>query len=35
MEYETPAILATFEIQEVIEAAATGLGGYNDNPEEV
>jgi hypothetical protein len=29
VEYETPAILATFEIQEVIEAAVTATGGYN------
>jgi hypothetical protein len=29
MEYEAPAVLATFDIDEVVEAAATGIGGYN------
>jgi hypothetical protein len=33
MEYETPAVLATFDIEEVVEAAATGMGGYNEHPE--
>lgn len=36
MEYEAPAVLATFDIDEVVEAAATGIGGYNgEYPENV